>query len=328
MLSLSSQEVPPNRSVAIFLPESIREVLTRKSSRDPSSRFATKLHVLLSYTDENPAVKRDIGLYWTSEDEFELNKQILSKVMDLKINTLNVNLRDLKFNLIRRDKNGWSLWNRPGFTRSSTEFQLLPPTPGKVAAPGMTLGRLTNADISVFHENAKNLWADVFGVSPCDTIAVEMFVETTARKFRHAEQPLDNAKDVIKAILNPLSNLSTLSFTDFSRFLAMFGPAPSIMVKIASLLMCSNSTGRWLSFDSAGDARRQPPYAIFDDTEPNCLIMHKVNGIVKAYNHPNVAVSTAQGLYVIDEAGRRYTGWDQYFLQNPMAGGGVGTFGF
>jgi hypothetical protein len=55
-------------------------------------------------------------------------------------------------------------------------------------------------------------------------------------------------KHVIRAIM-VRSGYDLLSFVDFDRFLAMFGPVKTIILKISSLLTFSNGKGKWLTLD-------------------------------------------------------------------------------
>nr|1PP7_U Chain U, kDa initiator binding protein [Trichomonas vaginalis] len=101
------------------LPPEIVAALKRKSSRDPNSRFPRKLHMLLTYLASNPQLEEEIGLSWISDTEFKMKKKNVALVMGIKLNTLNVNLRDLAFEQLQHDKGGWTQWKRSGFTRNS-----------------------------------------------------------------------------------------------------------------------------------------------------------------------------------------------------------------
>ena len=78
------------------LPQYIRDIIHRRSSRDPSSRFSRKLHALLSYVSANPDMEDEIGLSWIDDEIFQVNKKRLLEIMKIKLNTLNVNFKNLK----------------------------------------------------------------------------------------------------------------------------------------------------------------------------------------------------------------------------------------
>jgi hypothetical protein len=322
-----------DREPASFLPEHIRDALKRKSSRDPASRFHTKLHLLLSYSSDVPSVQDQLGLCWASDDEFRMNKSVLCEVMGIKLNTLNVNLRDLHFRQLQRDKEGWTVWKRPGFTRAANAVEhesdptLSPlrragasaepafvPLP-RATPPTFSLGRLTDFQCARFFGEAQRLWTDVLECHPTFGVSADVVIDKAAGRFRYEEQPLQNARDVIDAIIRPAATDSRLVFADFSRFMAMFGPENTLMLKIASLLTCSNGSGNWLTFERAGGARA--PFAAFDPTMPNCLVVHHGDRTTeRVYNNPTA--ESGREPYVIDEYGKAYRDWDEWFGRHPV----------
>ena len=82
-----------------FLPHDIQQILRRKSSRDPSSRFSTKLHILLNFVQNSndKDMEEKVGCAWVTDEEFRLNKRIITNILGIKLNTLNVNLHALGF---------------------------------------------------------------------------------------------------------------------------------------------------------------------------------------------------------------------------------------
>lgn len=337
---------------AAFLPSSIREALKRKSSRDPSSRFPTKLHLLLAYVDEHPDMAEKVGVEWLPDDEFRMNKAVLSEVMGIKINTLNVNLRDRMFTQLQRDKEGWTKWRRDGFTKTSrgleyeTEVGQAPqrrqndPVGMPQSAFGMMepdfethtyqrvlLGKLTAEEQQRFDRKARDLWYEITGSLPDNTPPMdqEQLIAKIADRFKYHEQPLTNSIEVIKAIIAPTN--APISFYEFSKLLAMFGPEETIMLKISSLLKCSNSTGQWLRFDNTcnqklypgGSFDTQKPSGSFDPQKPNCLQIYRVDGTCeRVYNHPLRDAEDNTRPYIIDENNGIYQSWDAYFSKNPV----------
>ena len=296
-----------------YMPPEIQQLLKRKSSRDPTSRFATKLHVLLKYVTENPELEDRIGCSWLSDDEFRLNKKAICPVLGIKLNTLNVNLHQLGFEQQKHNKDGWTLWKKPGFTRESNELIESPFTRYKTP-PRISLGNVDPADVEQFNQYAKKIWIDLTGI---DDVLVpqnsERLINSAATMFKQDEQPFDNAVDVLKAIITPTPQ-AQITFEHFAKFLAMFGPHGTIMLKIASLLNCSNNTGQWLVF-----AKNEVPnslYGSFLDSEPNKLEI-RLNGkvIISAWNLPLV---DANRQYIRGENGLLYYSWDDFFQKNPV----------
>jgi hypothetical protein len=320
------------RDPAPFLPAHIREVLKRKSSRDPASRFPKKLHSLLTYVTEVPGLEEQVGLAWVADDEFKMSKNTLASVMGIKLNTLNVNLRDLHFSQTQRDKDGWTRWKKAGFTRSGTGIDPDDglPSPlrttakvdagfvGRAPSIPFNLGKLTDQMSERFLMESQQLWTSVFQCSPTSPVQTDAAIEKAALRFRYQEQPLENAKDVIDAIVRPATSDSRMVFADFCRFLAMFGPEKTIMLKIASLLTCSNASGKWLSFDRDHSGAR-PPYAYFDLQMPNCLVIHHGdNSQERVYNNPIVEAGTET--YLVDDSGKGCKDWDEWFTKHPVRG--------
>jgi hypothetical protein len=313
----------PEPGPAAFLPEHIRDVLKRKSSRDPASRFTKKLHILLGYVDQTGDYER-VGLAWVTDDEFKMNKTVLASVIGIKLNTLNVNLRDLHFTLTLRDKDGWTHWKHEGFTRRSSGIDpdeapalQLPPVPSAIGLPPKSLpepfmlGRLSREHHQRFYADTHTLWAEIFQCPPTVAVGRDVAIDRAAKRFRHNEQPLQNAREVIEAIILTGPMDPKLTFTDFCRFLAMFGPADGVMPKIAALLTCSNATGKWLTFDRLAP---KLPFAAFDETVPNCLIVHHGDhSTEKVFNNP-----TTETMYLIDDFGRTSRDWDEWFTAHPV----------
>lgn len=316
------------------LPANIREIIKRKSSRDPASRFCAKLYALLSHSTTDPSLEERIGIGWVNDEEFKMCKSKLSEVMGIKLNTLNVNLRDLQFTQLQRDKDGWTRWKRQGFTRSGSGFPMNDPEEAfaqRRHVPALfrpdvfettlpfQLGHLTQQQTEQFLREAQLLWESIMDVSTSTFVDTGVLIERTAQRFRYGQQPPNNAMEVIRAILTPTHTPRHLQFADFCRLLAMFGPSETLMLKIWSLLTYSNNTGKWLTFDTSPDVAQRIPYAAFDLKMPNCLVLHKRDKrIERVYNDPTVASEDLRSGYVIDENDNRYCTWHDYFSQQPI----------
>ena len=302
-----------------FLPYEIQSVLKRKSSRDPNSRFSRKLFLLLSYVNDNPQLENQIGCAWLNDEEFKINKKVLVNIMGIKINTLNVDLNACKFIQQKHNKDGWTIWKKSGFTKTSYNDAEIVQSQrsGKVKDFNIpfTLGKISPSSFDMFKENCRKLWKEITGMDD-KPIPVDHFIMQAAKKFKQEEQPLENAKEVLQAIIAPQNaRIDYINYSDFARFMAMFGPEDTIMIKIASLLTCSNTSGQWLVFGP------YPPssnlYGAFNEREPNCLVLNlnlqNCNRMV--YNNP---IQNTGYDYVIDQFGRTYKSWEHYFQVNPI----------
>lgn len=319
------------RDPMAILPLELQMVLKRKSSRDPSSRFTSKLHLLLTFVSQSndSSLEEKIGCGWVSEDEFKLNKKAICEILGIKVNTLNVNLSNLNFKQLKHNKNGWTLWKRENFTRSSAD-STAPDTSNlqPVKSINLTisnniinpqysgtvhLGFASRPELQIFAGNVMKIWyaltqkTDIKALAPCTEL-----IKAAAERFKQEQQPLSNAIEVLQAIMNPTQSLTYISFTQLAKLLAMFGPEKTLMLKIASLLNCSNSTGQWLSF--AHFHQPQNLYGFFRDDQPNCLQIIDSGRIIQVYNMPLI---DANGFYV-KTAEDVFRSWDDYFRKHPL----------
>lgn len=240
--------------------------------------------------------------------------------MGIRLNSLNVNLRDHNFQQLGRNQDGWTRWRRSGFVRTDVQgsaFVSPPVVPNRVT---FSLGQLALPRLSQFWQHCSMVWSELFGRDANrQEVPREETVDRAAQYFKHPEQPLENAKDVLKAILVQQGRGQPLSFFELSKFLAMFGPAYSVMFKISSLLTSSNSTGKWLTFDiqalSVGLAQ-----AYFDEAEANCLVIRHYDGKEeRVYNDPTIPHGSEA--YVIDQRGKQHQTWEDYFKGHPVRTG-------
>ena len=313
-----------NMDVVSKLPPEIQTMLKRKSSRDPSSRFAAKLHALLKHVSQYPQLENEIGLAWIDDETFKMNKHNLSAVMGIKLNTLNVNLRDLRFTQQQHNKDGWTHWKKEGFTRSATGLMQdttpkysamrpadlwMPQQPARFMRP--TIGKMPIEHVQAFFDRAHNLWSRI---TDSRERMGAVSIDRAARVLKQDGQELQNAIEVLQAIISPTGG-DTATFDQLVKFLAMFGPERTAMLKISSLLRCSQKTGQWLRF-----LTQEPmpePYAVFDDNEPNCLVIRKHGLVSRVWNLPLIDHGDRQA-YLVDENDQKYSSWDEYFDTHPI----------
>lgn len=305
-----------------ILPYDIQAILKRKSSRDPSSRFSSKLHILLNYVNDHPDLDEKIGCSWVTDDEFRINKRTLVNIMGIKINTLNVNLHDLGFKQQKHNKDGWTLWKKDGFSRNSTDYtevaqaaQVAPPKP-KGFALSFNLGKTSQKDFENFKLNCTRIWTEITQTDD-RPVPTPFFIQNAAARFRQPEQPLDNAQEVLQAIISPQRSAQVVTYEQFCKFMAMFGPEDTIMLKIASLLSCSNRSGQWLIFDPT--ITPGPYCGSFEDQEPNRLVLRCTQTItITTQSVWNMPLISAKDNYIIDEKNCTYRSWEEYFHQYPF----------
>jgi hypothetical protein len=309
-----------NLDVMARLPPDIQAILKRKSSRDPNSRFTSKLATLLSYVNRCPSVEEEVGIRWVDDFTFRMKKRALIGVLGIKVNTLNVNLRDLKF--VQQSgsaKDGWSYWQKDGFTRASAATfveDYRAPDPGNKLALPFGLGCVAPDGLTQFFQRADRTWRELTGAGFVQGMETQPFLSRAAHHFKQDGQQEQNALEVLTAIIAP-KRAERITFEQFARFLAMFGPDRTVMLKIASLLDCSHRTGQWLYFDTEGLALPAISGS-FDPQEPNCLVIRNNGNISRVWNAP-LTEASGKGGYVIDQVGHIYCSWADYFERHPVA---------
>ena len=319
--------------LAQTLPVDIQEVLKRKSSRDPNSRFARKLHALLSYVEAtDPKLVDEFGIGWIDDQVFRIFKPRLLGVMGIKLNTLNVNLRDLGFIQLQGDQRlpGWTIWRKDGFTKRT--YQLPRMAPGMVQLPDndvfnphlrpfpvadrpIEVGHVSPQQIDELHRMVAQEWTELVGSDHDLVCAASYVVGRAATRYKQPKQPQQNAFDVLRAILAPQDKME-ITFPDFFRFMAMFGPADTVMLKIHSLLEVATAGNPWLYFGITPGIEETGMYAYFDEAEPNALVIHDGKGNEKVWNLPLVSARD-DFHYIEDKDGRKYGSWIEYFREHP-----------
>jgi hypothetical protein len=177
-----------------------------------------------------------------------------------------------------------------------------------------SLGRVPPDATDRFRKGVFALWLELTDCTGELSTPSQAFIARAAERLRQPEQPLMNAIDVIRAIIFQTPD-GRVTIDSFAKFMAMFGPERTMMIKIASLLSSSEKTGQWLML--APIDRLQPPhfFGAFDEREPNCLLLKRCDRpAVRVWNLP---LTEAGEPYVTDESGRTYKDWEVYLRANP-----------
>ncbi|KAK8882392.1 hypothetical protein M9Y10_045034 [Tritrichomonas musculus] len=297
------------------LPTDLRIILCRKSSRDPESRFTSKLHMLLNFVTENPSREEDLGVAWISEDEFKLNKRVLANIMGIKLNTLNVNLKDLHFQQQQHNKDGWSRWKKVGFTRSQISLNQQTVSKGKVLRDAtfnlpFRIGSFNDMFFKEFQRSCVVTWKELTSLNTNRSYDSQLFLQHAAAKFKLENQDEKQAMKILRSIIAP-QNVELINFEMYARFLAMFGPPETVMQKITSLLESAEreKPEPWLLFSKPKTMPQN--YGMFDENEQNCLDIRMYGNEICVWNIPLIKANG--GDYIIDEDGKMFQSWDTYF---------------
>ena len=327
------------------LPDFVKEIINQRSSRNPGSRFSRKIHILLSYVETNPEMVDLVGLKWISDEHFRMNKKILKELLNIKENSLNVNLKKLDFIQTQSDKGGWTEWYKKDFNKiESNPFQneiitisedqfprLLSPSVFQPANQNSILmlgdelyNKVSHCSIGFIDEERKHnvikqaiqIWQSIVTIDHTDIIFGADFILQLAKRLQLEGQSFNNAVSVIKNIL-VTNEKSGLAFLNFFKMYCAFGPDGSIMQKIASLLDIAAGENGWLYFGFPPSEIKKVTdhFAYFDENEPNCLVLISGSSIFKVWNIPDIKHTDR---YIYGEDGNYYSDWSSYIRTTPF----------
>jgi hypothetical protein len=321
------------QQLARSLPSDVQEILGRRSSRDPSTRFVPKLHALLSYVSANPALEDEAGVGWVDDNVFRMYKPRLLGVLGVKLNTLNVNLRNLKFTQLQSDKTGWTRFRREGFTRRDFEVTvpdtpepdlfgqpILPKPPRQPEAEDKIdfhITCLTSDQHALFTQTVVLEWQTIVESAEIGCVATGFFVSRASQRYCLPNQPSENAFEVLHAVIAS-QDPATVKFSSFLRFMAEFGPPETVMLKIHSLLEVCQTPSPWLFFGPTALVEEIDLNGGFDDEDANLLqVRFRKRVLEKAWNIPIVPFGQE---FVLEESGRTHASWQAFFEEHPVRG--------
>lgn len=320
-----TEEIPESVSSTLSkLPAELQSIIRRKCSRDPKTRFTYKIHLLLAFILTNSHLEDEVGIGWVSEQEFRINKKRLVELLGIKMNSMNVNLHDLGFHKMQHEKNGWTRWTRDGFTQNRILLDTdLDPPPENVKmkkqatielhSPDetLTMGSVLQSVCDIFYETVIDIWRHHFSQDLNAKLTSKSFIGILSELAKRPEQPLSNAIKILESIINP-SNLDELSFKDLLRFLAMFGPVETSMIKIGHLAKCTIASN-WAFFKAPlpTEIVSMSFHGRFDENEINRFtVTFEVGLVKKVWNNPLI---DAYGCYLADDKATTYSSWFSYY---------------
>lgn len=182
-----------------------------------------------------------------------------------------------------------------------------------IGAYSINLGLTEAHDIKLFTNQLRKLWNDLGNTDINTPADATVFIQNAALLFKQPEQPLSNAIEVIKAIITPQPDQTTVSFMQFAKLMAMFGPKETFMIKVSSLLICSNTGGQWLIFTKYNGSSQC--YGYFSDEQLNCLELNQIGKpTIHVYNQPLVQANHS---FVRNE-NEFFKNWEAYFAKYPF----------
>ena len=122
------------------IPESILNKIRKRSNRSEQTRFPYKIFSLLEWAGKDEQKSQKAGCGWITDTEFFINKSKLCEVLGVKINTLNVNLKDLGFEQCDAKQKNLTFWENPLFSETMTaEDAFLVRAPSKIVPQKMSV---------------------------------------------------------------------------------------------------------------------------------------------------------------------------------------------
>lgn len=305
------------------LPQSLINDIRVRSNRSETSRFPYKLWKLLSWAGHDVEKGERCGCGWISDTEFFISKQRLCEVLNIKLNTLNVNLKTLGFEQAQSRHGDKTFWKNPAFCASATQnFERLRNSRCKpeslinlsiravylpILEP-LQLYMMSTADTNVFKKNVVELWERLVGSKLIFAVAMVDFINALASHLG-TQNRVANEVHMIQQVF-AVKSATVIDIFDFALFMARFGPFNSIQAKLhqfQSILSEIRTTDNFYMFNTT-------MLQYFPETFHNCFRFQlPPTGEYHCYNLPLV---DSQAQFLVDEDGAMYRSWQQMLEQN------------
>ena len=268
------------------IPPDVLRQIRKRSNRNEESRFPYKIWTLLNWVGIDHEKGKIAGCGWINETEFYIYKSKLCEVMEIKINTLNVNLKTLGFVQTRRKDWGITYWTNPMLQMNSSpeDFKQIRCSRAKsevsvninqkaVYLPlleDIQLYGLTVDEIAMFKSEVIKYWEIVVGARYVFAVQVNEFVELLCGMLKTIADLRINDSYHVELLLTQRKP-RVVTIHDFASFMARFGPFENITYKILQYNQAMSETRREIAFMlSAGSMT-----SYFSPTFQNCFRMLK-----------------------------------------------------
>lgn len=316
----------PSRNEEI--PEDLLRAIRTRSNRSEESRFPYKVWQLLNWAGKDDRRGEICGCGWVSDTEFFIKKQTICDVLQVKMNTLNVNLRTLGFEQTRSKDGEKTFWRNEAFsidanTKSFAKVRNIRCRPEVLAnlslqavylpvLEPLQLYSMSDQDVNIFKKTVVDEWESMIGSNLIFAVAMSHFINVLIHRLESWKQQHGaNEKYIIQQVLAPRMP-NVVDIFDFAVFLARFGPVCSLYDKLHQYQAIINDTAR-------NDAYRYSVPSLtsyFSGTFHNCFRFQlPPTGEYHCYNLP-LAESNAQ--FLTDEDGMMYPSFKAVFQQNPF----------
>ncbi|KAH0790110.1 39 kDa initiator binding protein [Histomonas meleagridis] len=304
------------------IPESVLKYIRTRSNRNESSRFPHKLWTLLNWSDKNQKRGELCGCGWITDTEFFIKKSKLCEVLEIKINTLNVNLKTLGFHPTRSRTGDITYWENNGFSKTSCpqDFERIRNSRCKPLAlknlltsavylpllEQLQLFMMDQPSINLFKKEVVQVWESLVG--PKLIFAVELNDFQKALVGRFEKLGFYPSKSLFPQVLSPkLPNV--IDIFDFAVFLARFGPFEHAVIKLFQYQTVLNEIRPdFFMFNTPSLT------SYFSMTFHNCFRFQLAQtGEYHCYNLPTVSSTSG---FLADEDGAIYQSWKLMLQQN------------
>ena len=301
------------------IPDDIKEIVSHRSNRNEKSRFPHRLFTLLKWAGNNEERGKIAGCGWISKDVFFLDKAMICKNMEIKMNTLNVNLKTLGFVKSGKRNKNLTYYSCNQFTNESKEedFEKIRKTTihdsimyKAILMPlleDLELYKMTLDECLTFKKHVIKVWESIVG-NVLFAVGIGDFIdllESKLKDFIFKEMPS------IKQALSP-RNSGVIDIFDFAVFLARFGPFEHSTLKLYQYTSVAQ-----------GELRPDLLYAgapsftkYYGPNFHNCFSFRSPQaGEYHCYNLP---LKNSDEEFLIDEDGLSFASWQKLVQMNQF----------
>ncbi|EAX94761.1 hypothetical protein TVAG_346240 [Trichomonas vaginalis G3] len=306
------------------IPDELINHLRKRSNRKEDSRFPYKVFALLKWVgyDQNRANLAGCGWVSDSQNEFYIHKPRLCEVLNVKLNTLNVNLKTLGFEQTRK-VGEHSYFKNDIFSKNSSQqdFERIrnsrckPDSLMHMNAKAayfpllehIQLFMMDEKAISMFKKEVIQKWEKLVGSPLIFAVSIPVFTKYLLNSIQDSLGYHDENNTIQQVLVGKTPNVVTIF--DFAVFLARFGPFDNVPYKIMQYQQILHII--------------QPDYFMFtapslinyfSSTFHNCFSFKiSQTGEYHCYNLPLISSSAA---YLVDEDGVYYKSWEKMVEAN------------
>lgn len=294
--------------------------IRKHSNRKEETRFPYRLFQLLSIAGKNYQKSENTGCGWVSDTEFFIDKKKICSIMNIKINTLNANLKNLGFEKSRsRDKNltffknkHFSLLNKSMNFKNIRNSQYTPKQLFNSSAiylaylEKLKLFNMTQQEINQFKIDVAEKWNEIVQQKLLFSMSLSDFAQ-------HLECYLDDDKFIDLLLIHEVlvsSCSKVCGILDFAAFLARFGPFCDMKDKFYKYIDIKNEVPiRQSKFTTNSEN-------FFSKTYHNCFFFpHCKLGEYHCYNLPHICVTEP---FLMDEDGDLFHSWNEINLLEKL----------